>query len=65
MYSAHVTSQHPPHVTALFSDGVHSFQLLEGATISDLADRLGTLCAWHASQPLAVHVKLDSDLSGR
>ena len=65
MYSAHATPQHPPHVTALFSDGVHSFQLMEGATISDLAERLGTFCAWHASAPLAVHVKLDPDLSNR
>ncbi len=65
MYSAHATSQHLPHVTALFSDGIHSFQLMEGATISDLAERLGTLCAWHASQPLAVHVKLGTDHSDR
>ena len=65
MYSAHAPTKHSPHVTALFSDGVHSFQLMEGATISDLVDRLGTLCAWHASQPLSVHVKLDPDFSNR
>lgn len=65
MYSTHAIPQHPPHVTALFSDGVHSFQLTEGATISDLAERLGTLCDWHASVPLAVHVNLDPDDSDR
>lgn len=58
MYGDHATL---PHVTALFSDGMHSFQLTEGATMGDLAERLGTLCAWHASAPLAVHVNLDAE----
>ena len=48
-----------PKVTALFNDGVHSFQLSVGATVAELAERIGVLSRWHTSPPLAVRVQLN------
>jgi hypothetical protein len=56
MLSVHANRPHPPHVTALFSDGAQSFMLFEGATLAELAGRIDVLGKTHDGSPIAVHV---------
>lgn len=44
-------------VRALFSDHATSFDLREGATLVDLAERLDELEAWNSGAPKAIFLK--------
>jgi hypothetical protein len=60
MLSIHAASQAPPHVTALFNDGAHSFPLPQGATLAELADRIEALTAMHDGAPISIHIGFDT-----
>jgi hypothetical protein len=60
MKTFHANRPPAPHVTALFSDGTHSFVLSEGATLAELATRVDDLGASHEGAPIAIHVEFDS-----
>lgn len=60
MLSTHARTQAPPHVTALFTDGAHTFLLPKGATLAELADRIGELATQHQCAPILVHVDFDT-----
>ncbi len=60
MKTVHANRRPAPHVTALFSDGLHSFLLSEGATLVELATHMDDLGASHEGAPIAIHVEFDS-----
>ena len=44
------------HVTVQFVDGAHSFLLSAGATLTELADRIGALGAEHDGDPISIDI---------
>lgn len=46
-------------VVALFPDSTRSFNLSNGATFAELADRLDRLRECHMARPTAIYVKMD------
>jgi hypothetical protein len=48
-----------PQVKVLFEDGAHCFLLHQGATMSELADRIDVLRLKHMDAPVAIHVEFD------
>jgi hypothetical protein len=48
-----------PQVKVVFEDGSHCFLLDQGATMSELADRINVLSLKHMDAPVAIHVELD------
>jgi hypothetical protein len=59
MLSTHSISPRRPSVMVRFGDGTHSFMLPEGATLSELANRIDVLGAQHQRAPISVHVHVD------
>lgn len=50
--------QKPSRVTAVFQDARLSFDLARGATLAQLAERLGSLGESHGGLPLSVDVRV-------
>ena len=50
----------PSQVTALYDDAARSFRLPEGATLSDLAEKLAWIEAINGRKPLSVGVTFDA-----
>jgi hypothetical protein len=53
----HSTLHLPSQVTVRFGDGAHSFLLWDGATMADLANRIGTFDKLHDGGPLSIDVE--------
>lgn len=52
------------HVIVRFGDGVHSFLLRDGATLTELADCIEDLGAQHDGAPLSIDVEFTLPRSG-
>src|ERR1019366_8702498 len=63
MQSTHRAGMPTNQVVALFADRALSFNLSSGATLADLADRLGDLGQRHIGMPTAIYLK--SGLAGQ
>ena len=50
-------SRQPPQVTVRFGDGAHSFSLRQGATLTELANRIGVLGAQHDGAPISIDIE--------
>jgi hypothetical protein len=59
MASLHAFTPKLPQVKVLFEDGAHYFLLHQGATLSELADRIDRLRSKHVDAPVAIHVEFD------
>ena len=59
MLDTYANNRAPPHVTAHFNDGAHTFLLPQGATLAELADRIDELAALHEGAPISIHVDFD------
>ena len=57
MHSIHIVKAPSYYVTAAFTDGVLSFNILEGETFADLASRLDQLAKHHTGLPTAIYLK--------
>lgn len=55
------TAQKPNRVTAVFQDSRQSFDLARGATLAQLAERLGRLGEAHGGLPLSVELRMPVD----
>ena len=55
------TAQKPSRVTAIFQNARLSFELARGATLAQLAERLGRLGEAHGGLPLSVDVRMPVD----
>ena len=55
------TAQKPGRVTAIFQNARLSFDLARGATLAQLAERLGRLGEAHGGLPLSVDVRMPVD----
>jgi len=55
------TAQKPSRVTAIFQNARLSFDLARGATLAQLAERLGRLGEAHGGLPLSVDVRMPVD----
>lgn len=60
MRTVNEPAMRPSRVTALYTDSARSFRLPEGATFSDLAERLGEIQARSGRMPVAIDVKFDA-----
>ena len=60
MLHTHTLNSWPSQVTVRFGDGAHSFPLREGATLTDLADRIGVLGAQHNGAPISIYIEFNS-----
>lgn len=65
MLETTTSSPAPSHVTALFSDGSHTFLLPQGSTLAELADRIKDLADFHEGSPIAIHVDFDTPVCRR
>jgi hypothetical protein len=52
------SAQKPNRVTAVFQDSRLSFDLAHGATLAQLAERLGRLGEAHGGLPLSVELRV-------
>ncbi len=57
MLDMHTPRSPPAHVTVRFGDGAHSFLLLEGATMTELADTISELGAQHDGDPISIDIE--------
>ena len=55
------TAQKPNRVTAVFQDSRLSFDLARGATLAQLAERLGRLGEVHGGLPLSIELRVPVD----
>ena len=51
-------------VTVRFGDGAHSFLLREGATLTELANRIGLLGAQHDGAPISIDIEFKATRAG-
>jgi hypothetical protein len=61
MQSTYIAAMSDHQVSALFADRALSFNLSNGATFADLAERLSDMCEWHTGAPAAVSLKFGGD----
>lgn len=47
------------HVSVTYGDGFHAFRLARGATLGELAVRVGSLDALHGSAPLTIEIVVE------
>jgi hypothetical protein len=57
MQNTHRATTPANQVMALYADRALSFDLTNGATFADLADRLDHLGEWHTGVPSAIYLK--------
>ena len=53
----HTPNRQPSKVTVMFGDGAHSFQLRDGATLTELANHIGILGADHDGAPISIDIE--------
>lgn len=57
MRHPHTHKSEPSQVTVKFEDGLHSFFLSEGATLTELADRIGAIGSEHNGAPISIDIE--------
>ncbi len=60
MVHTHTLISQPSQVTVRFGDGAHSFLLREGATLTELANRIGVLGAQHDGAPISIDIEFST-----
>ena len=60
MYLSPTIKSQLSHVTVQFGDGAHSFLLSAGATLTELADRIGAIGAEHDGGPISIDIAFSS-----
>ncbi len=64
MTNPNVSAKQSRNVMVQFGDGAHAFLLPAGATLMELADRVGDLAAMHHGALISIQVELDTSISG-
>ena len=64
MLDMHAPRPPPAHVTVRFGDGAHSFRLMEGATMTELADKISDLRTRHDGAPISIAIEFGAARAG-
>jgi hypothetical protein len=64
MLHSHSFKSSSSQVTVKFGDGVHSFHLAEGATLTELAASIRQLGRLHSDAPISIDIQFSAPRAG-